>query len=92
MNSATMKENPSQEDFKGFRATFKDEWNSRTWYGRMWFPVWAAFRIILMGSLIVLVLAIAPREILDPVIERSYDKLIAGISWLRSLTPEVYNE
>lgn len=65
-----------------FWGMIVDEWESRTTYGRLWFPLWlllSTFQWLLVGGIVTLVY--------------EWDKLLSeGWKHGRRLTPRIYEE
>lgn len=82
---------------RAFRAA-RDEWNRRTWYGKLWYPVWVAWKALLFASMAVVVF-IALALVGDPIgyclkaIHRTF-RSSAGrlIRRIRATLPEVYHD
>lgn len=84
-----------EDEFKGVRATMKDEWNSRTWYGKLWFPLWAFIRLMAMFIIAFTIFVLCP-GVFKPAIARATapvrKRVALCIRWVRGLTPEVHSE
>lgn len=79
----------------GVWAALRAEWRSRTWYGKLWFPVWAVAKageglsfLVFFGFLYLV--AVAP-HLASAVRGKLWAPFRATITRLRGLTPAVYD-
>lgn len=89
-----MKQN--EKDVDTVNEQFKSEWQRRTTYGKIWFPLWASINLLELALVTVVFCIVFPGAVLKPLsekvvppINRAVERLIASA---RGPFPEVYQD
>lgn len=75
---------------------WRNEWQRRTWYGKLRYPFWLAMELLTFGLLFLIFTFLAPGEMTKPIRERTTEPIFRTIAEfiakLNEPLPDVYHD